>query len=292
VLPPPARPAEHLSAAERALTRGELDTAERYALTALRSAPDTDLRFRAQVESLLGNIAVEREKPAEAESHYRIAARLYEAMHDTQAAASQLAAVGQTLVAQDRLQEAVDELRSAIDRMPGDAVMQTDLALALWRLGESRAAVSVLTTFLLRVDGGNSVALRARGEILADLGEADQAISDLDRVTLEERPSSRAARGLALAKLGDQSRANAEVDDAVAKAPRNGAVLLYAARAKALGGDDYAAEELARRAVDATDLALSPYHREVALQLAAHKHGNRRAKLLRRHISRPRPGNQ
>lgn len=292
VLPPPARPAEHLSAAERALTRGELDTAERYALTALRSAHDTDLQLRAQVESLLGNIAVEREKPAEAESHYRVAADLYEAMHDTLAAASQLAAVGQTLVAQDRLPEAVDELYSAIGRMPSDPVMQTDLALALWRLGESRAAVSVLTSFLLKVDGGNSVALRARGEILADLGEARQAISDLDRVTLEERPSSRAARGLALAELGDQPRATIEVDNAVAKAPHNGAVLLYAARAKALAGDECAAKELAQRAADATDLALSPYHREVALQLAAHKYGNRQAKLLRRHISRPRPGNQ
>lgn len=293
VLPPPAaNPAEYLFAAERALTRSELDAAEQYAQAALRTAPDIDLGLHAQVESLLGNIAIEREKPTEAESHYRIAARLFEAMHDTPGAASQLAAVGQTLIAQDRLQEAVDELGAAIDRVPSDPVMQTDLALALWRLGESRAAVSVLTAFLLRVDGGNSVALRARGEILADLGEARQAISDLDRVTSEERPSSRAARGLALAKLGDQAHANMEVDDAVAEAPRNGAVLLYAARAKALVGDEYAAEELARRAVDATDPTLSPYHRKVALRLAAHKDGNRYVKLLRRHILRPLPGNR
>ena len=277
-LPPEAHPAEHLSAAERALTRGELDAAERYALAALRTAPDTNLRLRAEVESLLGNIAIEREKPTEAESHYRTSASLSEAIRDSSAVASQLAAVGQALIAQDRLEEAVDELRAAIDRMPSDPIMQTDLALALWRLGESRAAVSVLTA-ALRIDGGNSVALRARGEILADLGEARQAISDLNRVTLEERPSSRAARGLALAKLGDQPRANLEVDDAVAEAPRNGAVLLYAARAKALGGDEYAAEELARRAVDAADLTLSPHHREVALQLAARKHGNPNARL-------------
>jgi tetratricopeptide (TPR) repeat protein len=140
-------------------------------------------------------------------------------------------------------------------------------------MGESRAAVSVLTA-ALQLDGGNSVALRARGEILADLGEARRALSDLNRVTLEERPSSRAARGLALAELGDQPRASLEVDGAVTEAPRNGAVLLYAARAKALSGDEYAAEELARRAVDASDLVLSPHHREVALQLAARKHGN------------------
>jgi hypothetical protein len=110
-------------------------------------------------------------------------------------------------------------------------------------------------------------------------------------VTMEERPSSRAARGLALAELGDQLSANIEVDNALAEAPRNGTVLLYAARAKALADDEYAASELARRAVDATDPALSPYHREVALQLAGHKHGHNRAKLPHLHISRPHPGN-
>ena len=182
------------------------------------------------------------------------------------------AAIGQMLIAQERPEAALDQLKSAIFRMPGDPVIQTDLALAFWQLGESRTAVAVLTTVLAK-DGGNRVALRARGEILADLGEASQAMLDLDRVTLEARPSTRAARGLALAELGDRTSANVEVDEAVAEAPSNGAVLLHAARAKALNGDENAAEELAWRAVDATDPGLPPHHREVALQLAGHKHG-------------------
>ena len=88
------------------------------------------------------------------------------------------------LIAQERPEDALDELKSAIDRMPSDPVFQTDLAIALWQLGESRAAVAVLTS-VLSMDGGNRVALRARGEILADLGEARRAMLDLDRVTLE-----------------------------------------------------------------------------------------------------------
>jgi tetratricopeptide (TPR) repeat protein len=282
-LPPVVDPADYLAAAERALARGELDVAQRYAEATLRGSADTDLRLHAEMESLLGNIAAERgesaEAKAEAESHYRAAARLFETLRDTPAVASQLAAVGQMLIAQERPEDALDELRAAIDRMPSDPVIQTDLAVALWQLGERNAAVAVLTA-VLAMDGGSTVALRARGEILADLGEARQAMLDLDRVTLESRPSTRAARGLALAKLGDQSSANLEVDDAVAEAPWNGAVLLHAARAKALNGDDDAAEELARRAVDANDPGLPPYHREVALQLAGHKHGNSRAKLV------------
>jgi hypothetical protein len=92
--------------------------------------------------------------------------------------------------------------------------------------------------------------------------------------------ATRAARGLALAKLGDGSAADREVDEAVAEAPWSGAVLLHAARAKALNGDENAAEELARRAVEATDPGLPPYHREVAVQLAGHKHGKSAFKLL------------
>jgi tetratricopeptide (TPR) repeat protein len=281
-LPPARQPAEYLSAAERSLTRGELDVAQRYAGAALRTSADTDLRLHAEVESLLGNIAAERgdaaEAKAEAEGHYRASARLFDALHDTPAVAILLAAIGQMLIAQDRREDALDELKAAIDRMPSDPVIQADLALALWGLGESRAAVAVLTAVLAR-DGGNTVALRVRGEILADLGEARQAMLDLDRVELVERPSARAARGLALARLGDRAGANLEIDDAVAKAPWNGAVLLYAARAKALNGDDRAAEDLARRAVDAHDPRLPPYHREAALQLAERKHGNSRARL-------------
>jgi tetratricopeptide (TPR) repeat protein len=282
-LPPAAAaPEGYLAAAERALARGELDVARRYAGLTLRGSPDTDLRLRAETESLLGNIAAERgeaaEAKVEAESHHRASARLFETLRDTPAVAGQLAAVGQMLIDQQRPEDALEELRAAIDRMPGDPVIQTDLALALWWLGESHAAVAVLTA-VLALDGGNTVALRARGEILADLGQADRAMLDLDRVTLEERPSTRAARGLALAKLGDRSGANLDVDDAVAEAPWNGAVLLHAARAKALNGDENAAEELARRAVDANDPGLPTYHREVALQLAGHKHGNSQAKL-------------
>lgn len=284
-LPPVAAPAAYLTAAERALAQGGLDVAQRYAGLALRRSADTDLLLRAQAESLLGNIAAERaegvEAKSEAESHHRAAAGLFEMLRDTPAVAVQLAAIGQLLIIQQRPEEALEALRAAVDRMPGNPVIQTDLALALWRLGESEAAVTVLTA-VLSLDGGNRVALRARGEILAELGKARQAMLDLDRVTLEERPTTRAARGLALAKLGERSAADVEVDDAVAEAPWNGAVLLHAAHAKALNGDDSAAEELARRAADANDPGLSPYHREVALQLAGHKHGNSKGKLIRR----------
>jgi tetratricopeptide (TPR) repeat protein len=276
-LPPAAVPAGYLALGERALAQGDLAVAERYAGLTLRCSADTDLSLRAETESLLGNIAAEcgedAAAKAEAERHHRTSARLYEALGNVPAVASQLAAVGQLLVIQHRPEDALEELSGARDRMPSDPVIQTDLALALWRLGDSQGAVAVLTR-VLALDGGNTVALRARGEILAELGEARQAMLDLDRVPLAERPAARAARGLALAELGDRSGANLAVDDAVAEAPWNGEVLLRAARAKAINGDKDAAEELARHAVDANAPGLLPYHRQVALQLIARERGN------------------
>jgi tetratricopeptide (TPR) repeat protein len=268
VLPPPIEPAEYLLGAERALTLGELDLAERYAKETLRTAAGTDLRLRAATESLRGNLRYEyeREKPAVAEACYRESAKLYEAVRDTGAVALQLAAVGQTLLAQGKFTKAVEELRAAADRIPNDLIVQTELALALWQLGQGRAAVAVLTD-VLGIDGGNPEALRARGEILADLGDGRNALLDLNHVALNDRPATRAARGLALAELGDHSAAIEEIEDALDEAERNGPVLLYAARAAALRGDKAAAVDMAKRASDASDPPLPPQHRDVALRL-------------------------
>jgi tetratricopeptide (TPR) repeat protein len=267
VAPAAASPAPYLRGAERALALGELDLAERCAKEILSLPLGANTRSHAEARTLLGNVAFEREKPEEAEVWYREAAEFFGAVSDIQAMAHQLAAVGQTLIAQGRFAEAMKELHDAAGRIPNDLVVQVDLALALWQLGAGHAAVAVLTR-ALGIDGGNVAALQARGEILADLGEAQEAIRDLDRVIPYGRPSTRAARGLALAELGDKSAARKEVEGAVSEARQNGPVLLYAARAFHESGDDSAARHYALQAADATDPPLSPQHREVARHLA------------------------
>jgi tetratricopeptide (TPR) repeat protein len=269
--PPVPSAASYLKAAARAFALGELDLAQQYAEQVLKAKPP--LRLSAEARSLLGNLAFEREKPGEAKEHYQEAASLFEAVRDTEAVGRQMAAVGRMLLAQGRAAEAVAELRSAVDRVPSDLSIQTELAVALWNLGEGRAAVAVLTG-VLGVDGANPGALRARGEILADLGNGRDAMLDLDRQRVPDRPSTLAARGLALAELGDLPRATREIDDALKKAPRNGRVLLYAARACELAGDRASSENLARQAVDATDPPLSPQQRAAAQRLADHERIN------------------
>lgn len=268
--------ADYLRAAERHLGLGDLDFARPYADYALRAAPG--LRERAQAESLLGNVEYRSGKPTEALPHYRRAAEFQQATGE--AAAYQLAAVGRLLLAEGELADALTELRAAAERAPNDLGLQTQVALTLWHLGDGRGAVAILN-WVLTMDGGHVEARRARGEILADLGEAGSAITDLDRVD-PVRPSLRAARGLALAQLGDHAAAAAEFSGAMADAARSGPVLLYAARALKLAGDMAGARERAIEAMDAADPPLSPVHMRLARELARHGIANPTRKSRRR----------
>ena len=265
-VPDRASAADHLRAAEAALADGDLALAERQATAAVHETDDTDLRLRAETESLLGNVEHVRKNPAKAEDRYRKAAALFEALQDTSAVARQLAAIGQSLLAQGRPAEAVEKLYASIRRLPNDLTVQTELGQALWQQGQHAAAVAVLTG-VLTVDGHSVDALRARGEILADLGEAEKALRDLDRVRRPRWPSVQAARALALATLRRPGAADEEIGAALTEAPDNGQVLLYAARVGALGGDRVMAANLARRAEAADNPALSPHQLEQARKL-------------------------
>lgn len=265
---PQAEPAEQLRTAAEALAAGELTLAQQQAERALRRSAATDLRLRAEAESFLGNIAHERGKPTEAEARYRAAAPLFEVLQDTPAVARLLAAIGQSLLAQGRRAEAVDELRAAVGRVPNDLTVQTELGLTLWQQGQQGAAIAVLTG-VLAIDGNAPEALRARGEIFADMGDAERALRDLNRVRRQHRPSTQAARGVALATLSNRGAADQEIDAALTEAPDSGPVLLYAARVAELSGDPVIAADLARRAIKAEDPRLPPHQREAALRLAS-----------------------
>jgi tetratricopeptide (TPR) repeat protein len=261
-----------LRAAELALARGELELAQAHAERACETLPEQQLRDapgfreRAEAESLLGNVAYRRGELAKALPHYRKASELMQAAGDSHAAAYHLAAAGQLLLAGDEPGDAIPELSAAADRERSDLWLQIQLALALWQTGDGRGAVMILNSVIDR-DGGLVEAWRIRGEILADLGDGNKAISDLDHAA-PDVPSSQAARGLALAETGDYAAAAAEIDNALASARRSGLVLLYAARASELAGDNVSAKARAREAIDATDPPLSPSHKQLAQALA------------------------
>jgi hypothetical protein len=65
--------------------------------------------------------------------------------------------------------------------------------------------------------------------------------------------------------------AEQKIDAALSQAPDSGPVLVYAARAAALGQHPDVAADLARRAVNATGPAMPPHQRKQALDLMTDK---------------------
>lgn len=189
-------PAVRLRAAEVALCEGAADLARHHTEGVIRACGKDDLRVLGRAELLLGNIAHEQGRAAPAARHYRSAAQIFEVLQDTRAVGLLLAAVGR-LVMDVNAAEAVSELRTAANRLPNDLTVHIALGQALWQAGQIRAALAVLDGVLAR-DGDASEALRTRGEILADLGQAGPALRDLSRVDRGGRSSTEAAWLLAV----------------------------------------------------------------------------------------------
>jgi tetratricopeptide (TPR) repeat protein len=258
--PEPADTGTYLRDALHAMARGELSLAERLADAALRVTPGDELRARAEAETLLGNIAVERGITEDAESRYHAAAALLEACGDTAGVGRLLAAAGRLRLARGDGVQALEELRAAAERLPGDLTVRTELARVLWQLGQPQGAVTMVNS-VLSAKGNVPEALRARGEFLADLGDAEGALRDLAQVRRRLPAITRAAHALALARVGRFEPARREIDEALTEAPNSGPVLLYAAQVEALRGEPDAADALARRAEAASEPRLYPHQR-------------------------------
>ena len=258
-----AHPLELAEAAEMELAEGALNLAERHAEQSIRVCGLDDLMIRARSERVLGHIDRQRNHPAGALKRYRMAASLFEVLEDSSSVAQMLAESGRLAVTAGQYTEAVTDLRAAAERAPSDPSIQYSLAHAFWYVGQLMSAVSVLSG-ILEIDQDMMAARRLRGEILAELNEAKQALRDLDRIRQGQQPSTVAARALALAVLGRLEAADQEAADAAANASGSGPVLFYAARVRILTGEPSLAVELAAAALAAASPPLPPHLRDQA----------------------------
>lgn len=263
-----ADPKEHLEAAKLARDEGAWDRVQYHAMRAIRVFGVDEIRVRAEVEYLLGEAAQHLGQPDVALDHYRTAAGLFEVVQDDSAVGRSLASAGRLSLARGRHAAAASDLQAAIARIPGDPTVQTDLAKALWHTGQQLSALAVLNT-VLALDSTLTDALRARGEIFADRGQAQSALNDLDldRVRRHQQPSTQAARALALALDRRFDAAEQEAADALANSEDHGPVLLRVARVRALTGNSKEATQLAAAALAAAEIRLPPHLREQAQRL-------------------------
>lgn len=251
--------------AESALARGEFALAQAHSERALYDADPGDLRVQADIWSFLGNIAFRSGDLPAAERHYRHAAGLYEQVGDHAGVGRLFGAIGCIYVRLGRYLEALEDLQVAVTRLPSDPQLQTQMATALWRSGQTQAA-SALFGAVLCVEPESADALAGRGQIRAEWGNAEAALDDLRALHrilpgADQLPEVRSAYALALACQGQQETAMAEADAAVAAARDSAVIFLRAARVARAGGAFQRAAELLRLAESATHPALSSEQR-------------------------------
>lgn len=255
-----AGPVDYLRTAESALANGEFQLAQKHAEEALRMCSDRDVRTRAEAESLLGEIAFQRDRLAEAEGHYRNAAEQFETLQDKAAVARLLATIGQLLLARSCYADAVDALQAAVARLPGDPDVQLQLARALWSSSDPRAAAALSRGIATIAPDAAEALVR---QLRVELNDPASVLRDLDKLLslrkgIDQRADVRAGRALALARLGRIQEAVAEADAAVQEAPGSGPVLLRAAGVARAAGEPSRADEFLRRADDARNPHLFP----------------------------------
>nr|WP_170246577.1 hypothetical protein [Nonomuraea zeae] len=261
------RPEDFLREAEAALREGDLVLAAKLGDEALARSREDDLRLRARIESLLGNVAYERGNLVAAISRYSTAAKSFETAGAAASVGLLLTAIGRLRLAQGSPADAVRDLRAAMVRVPADLTIQTELAWALWHGGHPNAAVGVLDGVLDR-EGDNTDALLSRGQILAGMGRATAALRDLDRARPLHWPFAKGAHALALAETNSIKEAQQEMVEALAETEDHGPLLWYAAKVEKLAGKTVSAVDLAKRAIDAQGPALPEHLAKDAIRLA------------------------
>ncbi len=272
----PESPAADLEQARKALAEGRWEAARELAEEAARVAEIEDTWVRAEAQAILGEVDAASGDVASAHRRFEEAAETFALLQQFGKVAGVLAAQGRLRLAQGEYATAVETLKTALTWAPGDVSVQLALGQALWLSGQPHAALACLNGTVERADRPPADALALRGEILADLGRARDALRDLTRVRSRPRPETLAARALAFALTGRHDVAEQEVLDAEESADQPGAVrqgapdgrgpaFLRAARTHELLGDIPRAARLAARALRTP--GLPPHLRRQAEEL-------------------------
>ena len=248
--------------ADSVLAERDFSLAETHAWQALKYAEGGNIYVQADALSLLGNISFEQDRLDVAKEYYRRAAEIREQLQDKATVGRLLGAIGHINAMQENYPAALEDLQSAVVRLPGDVALLTELAKALLHLGQTQAAAAVFAT-VLAVEPQSIQALSGRGQIYAERGSAAVALDDLGqlmrlRPSLAERPDIRSAHALALARIGKLESATEEAAEALSIAPNNGLVYFRAIRVAASSGSLEHARTLLRQAGEVNDPPMSP----------------------------------
>ncbi|WP_327085708.1 tetratricopeptide repeat protein [Nonomuraea sp. NBC_01738] len=257
-----------LLAAAEALALGELEDAAARAHEVIGSpAP---MAAKAEAEVLLARTEAARGRLDRAEVRFRRAIEAFSELGEEESVYRVLARLGATQLEAGRYTDAVVNLEQAAERLP-EPDTNVLLAIALWRAGQRVAARAVFAR-TLRETPDSTGAAAGLGELLAELGEAGQALAYLDRaLTRHDDPAGQldlhSARALALAALGQTDEAKEVITRVLRLNQDRGVSLLRAAKIYLLAGEAGTARQFAERALTADRPPLPEYLRGEAGRL-------------------------
>ncbi|GAA0966062.1 hypothetical protein GCM10009555_007010 [Acrocarpospora macrocephala] len=263
-------PTVYLREARDALERESWLTARALAGEAIRVASDQGSWIHAEATEIYGAVAAAQGDVEAAHAHFDKALEMFAVRQQFGGVARVLTADGKLLLAQGKVEAAIERLKTVQAWESNNVQAKLALGEALWAAGQPGAALSHLNGALALSDQPPVAALALRGEILADMGQAEAALRDLDRTAVRrnQQPGTLAARALALALVRRFDAAEQEILDATAPGSANGPVLHRAARVYALLGRSGISHDYVTQALQATEPGLPSHLREQALLLA------------------------
>ncbi len=169
-----------------------------------------------------------RGRLAEAKDDLDAAKRFYEAASaDEGSRAESLVRLGAIALEQERLEDAIDRLQSAVEAAPDNAGAVAMLARAYLEDDDADEAFEVIERGL-EASPGDPAILLARAEVELDADQPEAAMRTLESL-VEQRPNDadlHASLGEAARRMGDHERAGAAYDKALELRPGDESALL------------------------------------------------------------------
>jgi tetratricopeptide (TPR) repeat protein len=217
-------PEQLISAAETALAAGNFPAAHRFASEAANCYKRFDnIRRAGYASTLQASISRAEGDNRATERYLQDALSEFSLLQDRELIARSLSALAEVYFADGDFDQAAQVQRAAVDRLPAYVDALIGLAFAEWYAG-SPADAEATFALALGVSASAARATGGRGQVLAELGEYDKALANLDPVVfsvlpLEEEVDARSARAMALSGLGRTEEADKELAMASRQAP-------------------------------------------------------------------------
>ena len=230
-----------ISAAEAALTDGDVATAQRLAaVAASRYSNSGDERRLAHALLLRGAIDLAQGHLDSAEDRFQEALSRFTVLQDRNLTAKTLSALAEVHVLAGDFKKAAEFQQLAIDYLPTDVDALIGLAFAQWYNGSPADADATFSQALAwNTNAGRAWA--GRGQVRAEMEEYSLALRDIDRaldcdLSPEDETDVMSARALALVGLGHPSEGDQQLAAARRRDPRRPRTLFRSARVAAMHG--------------------------------------------------------